>query len=236
MNSENISYRWRRSRACKVVAMLILGTLALSGCVATPSGQARRLTQSEAELLAVARFKNYNAGTRAISATIRESADEWTVMGWYDYAHDVGYASLTETRASPTPPAAAILLWSANSLFSANAGGLTGTSLPPLPAPNLDQVKQTWSSTQYQPSVYAPQAALLIIASLGFDRPENPLLLQQSDALWLREDHIGKTRVNVFAGPTATSGGTATAAPDASPSPDSSTVRYWLTDSGLMLR
>jgi hypothetical protein len=222
--------------AGKVVAMLILGTLALTGCVGSPPDQTRRLNQSEAQLMAVTRFKNYNAGTRGIVATIRDGVDKWTVMGWYDYAHGVGYASLTNSGSSTAPAASAILLWSQHSLFSRNPEGLKGNTLPPLPAPNLEEVKKIWGSTSYQPQVYAPQAALLIIASLGFDRPENPLLLQQSDALWLREDHIGKTRVNVFAGPTNTGPSTGTPAPAATGSPDASTVRYWLDESGLMLR
>jgi hypothetical protein len=240
MNSDNASFRWRRSMTAKVVAMLTLGTFALAGCGAIQTDQARHLSESEAQQMAVSRFKNYNAGTRAITATIRDSADVWTIKGWYDFENDVGYASLTDTTLStPSPepgPASAVLLWSKHLLFSQSADGLEGKKSPPLPAPAVDEIKQTWNFTQYQPNLYAPQAALLIIASLGFDRPENPLLLQQSDALWLRDDHIGKTHVNVFAGPTSASVGTATPSPDATPAPDASTVRYWLNDSGLMLR
>jgi hypothetical protein len=238
MTLDPISTRWRRSMTATVSAMLILAAFALTGCGASPAEGARHLTQSEAQLMAVSRFKNYNAETRAIAATIHDGADVWTVRGWYDYAHDVGYASLTNAGATPTGSASAILLWSQHALFSTGAGELEGNALPPLPAPSVDQIKQTWTPTPYQPNVYAPQAALLIIASLGSDRPENPLLLQQSDALWLRHDHIGKTPVDVFAGPTTTSVGTATPAttPDAAIAPDASTVRYWLSGSGLMLR
>lgn len=234
MTVDHISHRWRRTMTARVIATLILATVALTGCVASPTGEARHLTESEAQLMAVARFKNYNAGTRAIVATIRDSTEVWNVTGWFDYAHDVGYASLTARSAAAH--ASALLLWSTHSLFSRSAGELMGDALPPRPAPNPDEIRQTWTSTEYQPNIYGPQAALLIIASLGFDRPENPLLLQQSDALWLREDHIGKTRVNVFTGPSSANVGTASPEPNATISPDTSTIRYWLNDSGVMLR
>ena len=236
MGGYDASITWRRSMTAKVVATLLLGMILLTGCAAASSGPARHLTESEAQLMAVARFKNYNAGTLEISATIHDGGDVWTVKGWFDYAHDVGYASLTNTRGSTTAPASALLIWSQHLLFSTSADGLPGSTRPPLPAPGLDQVAQGWSSTQYQPTAHPSHAALLIIASLGFDRPENPLLLQQSDALWIREDHIGKTRVDVFSGPSSSGVGTEAPSPKATISPDASTVRYWLSDAGVMLR
>ncbi|MFF1635340.1 hypothetical protein [Leifsonia sp. NPDC058248] len=223
----------------KVIAALALGTLLLAGCADASTDTARHLTQSEAQLMAVARFKNYNTGTRTIIATIHDGTDEWNVRGWYDYARDVGYASLTNARGGTTARAAALLLWSKHLLFSRNADGLAGRSMPPLPVPDASQLEDKWKSTPYEPTEFAAHAALLILASLGFDRPENPLLLRQSDAQWLREDHLGKTPVDVFAGPTGASAddsGPTSPATDRPASPETSTVRYWLNRSGLMLR
>ena len=53
---------------------------------------------------------------------------------------------------------------------------------------------------------------------LGSDRPENPLLLQQDGAQWLRSDSVDGAPVDVF---TATADGNA---------------RYWVDHDGLMQR
>jgi hypothetical protein len=67
-----------------------------------------------------------------------------------------------------------------------------------------------------------------VLAGLGADRPENPLLIRQGGALWLREDTAGRQEVTVFAGPAdqQTDGA----------DPDAAGIHYWVDQSGLAHR
>ncbi|HWL45500.1 MAG TPA: hypothetical protein VNQ73_21345 [Ilumatobacter sp.] len=68
---------------------------------------------------------------------------------------------------------------------------------------------------------------MLLTLNLGSDRPENPQLLQQGSAQFLRRDRIGDTAVIVLAGP----GDPSSSAPGGG-----ARTRYWLDDQGTMLR
>ena len=67
-------------------------------------------------------------------------------------------------------------------------------------------------------------AALAFIAELGATRPENPLLLEQGGALWLRDDSVGGTPVTVFAGPPGLGAGVGASSPQGA----QARVRYWV--------
>jgi hypothetical protein len=71
---------------------------------------------------------------------------------------------------------------------------------------------------------------LTVLAGLGADRPENPLLIRQGGALWLREDTAGRQEVTVFAGPTDQQTQTDGADQDAAG------IHYWVDQSGLAHR
>lgn len=218
----------RRIVGVLLSALLAGSLLACGGGVPQP----RPLTEKDSQLLAVSRFNNFDAGAREISATIRDTDSTWELRGWYDYERGVGYAALSNA-AIEKGPADALLLWSQHTLLSRPAGEARQGELPPSPVPDADDLGGAWQQTGYDPSTYPAHAGLLVIANLGADRPENPLLLQQSDALWLREDAVGDTPVTVFMGPTS---GDATAPRGDEIDPNAGTIRYWVDTQGKMLR
>ena len=101
--------------------------------------------------------------------------------------------------------------------------------MPPLPIPGADD--PTWLSRAIDASASALDRRLVLIGSLGSDRPENPLLLQQTGALWLGEDEVDGTAVTVFAAPPSDE-----VAEPGSVDADTSPLRLWVTADALLLR
>lgn len=194
-----------------IAAALVL--LALSACApsSVEPDQPAGLTSEQAERLAVTRFRNFDAGVRAITIavpTTEVGAIELT--GWFDYTQGVGYGAIA---------GGGTVWWSADTVAFRDVMG-AGAELP-LPA---DQ----WVVYPLDATSNPLAAALALVAELGADRPDNPQLLAQSDAAFIRDDEVSDTAVEVFAGPSA------------SASTESSDIsiraRYWLDDTGLMLR
>ncbi|WP_163742843.1 hypothetical protein [Phytoactinopolyspora halotolerans] len=194
----------------------------------------RRLTTEESEALAISRFANYDAGLRQVDATIPDGTHTWRLRGWFDYRDRRGYATLW---ADGSEMAAALLMWSDQYLFSSQSGDVAAGDLPPLPVPETDEATAAWVPTDYAPEKHVPHAALQIIASLGADRPENPLLLQQSDARWLRTEEIDGVDLRVVSGPRpAQSADRARPGERADDAANDATVRYWIDRDGAMYR
>ena len=203
-------------------------TLLVGACSSPGAGSPspRAVTAAESQILAIARFKNFDAGTRSVSVELTDAGHALGLDGWFDYAAGVGYASLTDAG-SPNN----LITWQAHAIAVHAPAGAAA----PLPPPGVaTTVDETWRTGPLDPTVSTLHAALIFIEELGATRPENPLLLQQGGALWLRDDNVGGTPVTVFAGPTglAATPGTATA----SPTPGSSRVHYWVDATGLLLR
>jgi hypothetical protein len=235
-------------RSALAVTLVLLAVL--SACTPTTSTVVtgpRPITSTEAELLAVVRFKNFDAGTRTFDVEFRDAGTPLSLTGWVDYSTEVGYGLLSD---SGTP--VDLLLWDSRTLAASPI--TTTTTVAPLPPPQADlksgdpkpgsKLGPNWTTATLT-SHGALHPLLRILTALGNDRPDNPLLLQQGGALWLRTDTIGSSAVTVFAGPTLSG---ATAKPTAKPAPkpaatpgatvnaDASNTRYWVTKSGLLLR
>ncbi|MDQ2698699.1 MAG: hypothetical protein M3Y46_07880, partial [Actinomycetota bacterium] len=210
-----------------VVAALVGITALLSACTAAPEepvATPRPVTTEEAQTLALARFRSFDAGSRPFSTTVRERGADLHLQGWVDYSTHIGYASVT----GDFDPEA--LLWTGSTM------GITpaepdAAGDPPLPIPDLDD--ENWISQPIDNTVSRLGALLSVIGGLASDRPDNPLLLQQAGALWVRADTVDGTPVTVFASPPSDEPLTASSPPlDA----DSSGLRLWVTDDGLILR
>jgi hypothetical protein len=206
----------------RVVAVVMALGLAVGIAACTPESTAPgapggpvALTGAQAERLAVARFRNFDAGTREISAELASSAGVIALTGWFDYENVTGYASVTVGDAS------AGLVWWTHDVIATREVAVD-SAVTPIP-------EDGWMSGPLVPSSTPLANALALAAGLGADRPENPQLLAQSDAAWLRSDEIDGTAVDVFLGPSSES---ATAAPVAA----SERARYWVDASGLLLR
>jgi hypothetical protein len=170
------------------------------------------MTSAQADLLALARFNDYQSGVSAIDAELPVSGQEFTLDGRIDWRNHLGYATLASSvqQGGGTE----LLQWTPNGI--AVRGNWTG----PLPAtPPADG----WTVRAWQQGADL-DSALQLILDLAADRPENAQLLQQSGAGVMREANIGGEHVTVFAGPPETQG-----------SPTSHT-RYWIADNGTLRR
>lgn len=209
------SQRSRSGRArWLLVAALALMPMLLAGCVQEP--QPHPLTDAESERLAVARFRNFDAGVRTIEVQLPDSsAGTITLSGWFDWANGVGYAAANNEDGS-----LGLVWWSETTI---------ATRELPVDEPTLPIPADGWASGPLDPANSTLTNILSVIGALGSDRPENPLLLRQSDAAWLRTDTIGDLAVDVFAGPSGSTGDESSGDPETAP-------RYWLDDTGLMHR
>ncbi|MEO8093334.1 MAG: hypothetical protein ABI632_00245 [Pseudolysinimonas sp.] len=209
-----------RSRGLVLAAAL---ALALVGCTATTDGP-RAVTTEESQLLATARFNNFDLGSRPFRTTLTQSSDVLTLTGWIDYGNQVGYAAVSG-QGDPQ-----YLLWNSTSV-AVIAGTPDADGNPVFPIPPLED--PGWSTLRLDPTHSTLEALLAGLSGLGSDRPDNPLLLQQSGALWLREDAINGRPVTVFAAPSSDTPSTnQPGTPDANPSP----LRLWVDATGLLLR
>lgn len=200
-----------------LAAALVACTPAPEGSV--PEDSARPLSESEAERLAVVRFRNFDAGVRAIEARIPGTeAGELTLDGWFDFAQHAGYAS------AAAEDSLGLVWWNDTTIATRE----TPVDSTPLPAP-----ADGWISGPLDRSSTALTTVLTLIGSLGADRPENPQLLRQSDASWLRTDRIDGVEVDVFAGP-STDGEAAPSGP--APSGLGERTRYWVDADGVLHR
>ncbi|PJJ65423.1 hypothetical protein [Compostimonas suwonensis] len=223
-----------------VASVVVLAACApgTPGAPGTPDETAETsapLTQAQAERLAVARFTNFDDGVRSFTITIPSGvaaapdaggvttgSDGLELRGWIDFATQIGYAAVEQNGASIglvqfTPQTIAVRE--------------TPTDGAPLPIP-----ADGWQQASLDTTASTLTAALGILLDLGSDRPENPQLLRQSDAAWLRSDTVGSgstaVDVDVFAGPSASSDDGSSQAP----TPLSERSRYSVGDDGELWR
>lgn len=195
----------------RFAAVALLMLLTLTACAETPAAveQPTGLTSEQAERLAVTRFRNFDAGVRAIDISVPTTeVGAIDLTGWFDYSQGVGYGSIA---------GGGTVWWSATTVAFRDVQSAEAQ----LPLPT-DQ----WVAYPLDATSNPLAAALALVAELGFDRPDNPQLLAQSDAARLRADTVGETAVDVYVGPSA-----------GSESSDlDSRARYWVDETGLLLR
>ncbi len=127
-------------------------------------------------MLASSRFRNYDEGSRAVDTTVTIDGQQVDLDGWIDFETHTGYAVATGSGFAPQ-----LVRWNLGSVARRDAPAGVGEQ-PPLPMPAAG-----WQTRGIAPSESDLDAVLLVTANLGLDRPENPLLLEQGGALWLRE-------------------------------------------------
>lgn len=209
-----------RIRLAAAAAAVAIASAFLAGCGAdTADDGPRAVTTEESQLLAIARFTNFDVGTRHVEAALSDAGFDLTITGYFDYRNQTGYVGLAEGGQRNS-----LLLWREHTIY-AHAPVSASLVLPPPDA--ADGPGAEWGSAGLDPTASTLHAVLILIAELGNDRPDNPLLLQQGGAQWLRTDTVRGTSVTVFAGPTTT---------DAGGNAVESRLRYWVTDEGLLLR
>jgi hypothetical protein len=185
---------------------------------------ARPVTAEESQLLSIARFNNFDAGSRPFTASVQERGVELRLQGWVDYVSELGYAATTGEFASQA------LLWTTSELGVTSREPDTAGN-PVLPMPSLTD--PAVSLDTLDPASSRLDALLAILSGLGADRPDNPLLVQQAGALWLRADEVSGTPVTVFASPPSDSPRDASSPPL---NADSSALRLWVDAKGMLRR
>jgi len=200
------------------VAALVL-VCGLTAC-SSEDGESppRSVTTEESQALASMRFRNFDAGTRRVSFDLADGGAATHFDGWYDFVAHIGYGLLAQ------PDDGALIAWTPTSI-GVHEGAAGEAPLPPPPAAE-------WASGSLDPGGVRLHALLSVISALGADRPDNPLLLQQSGALWLADEEIGGEPVTVFAGPASDT----PIEPGQTADAEAANTRYWVDAGGLLLR
>ncbi|MBM7516974.1 hypothetical protein [Nocardioides nitrophenolicus] len=195
--------------------------MAAAVCLAACGGQQaatkqddgpRPLTNEQAQALAVVRFNNYSAGTIRLEIKAQGTVDmDADVL--VDLRVHAAYGSYQATDpATSDPVASGVIAWSAEQVGTASGDD-------PAQVP-----KATAWSQRAMDSSQPLDVALALALQLGDDRPENPVLLQQSSARLLRTEGKGEDRVWVMTGPGSADGKT------------ESRTTYWVDATGHLER
>ncbi|MEV6872976.1 hypothetical protein [Amycolatopsis sp. NPDC051128] len=182
---------------------------------AEPAGP-RALTSEEANRLAIARFRNYEAGGRAVTITVPTTAGGLVITGSIDYRAKLGYGVVRGTGRDTSSDG--LIQWNTATVF-VHPMANTPTE-PPASPPGSD-----WQRRPLRTSGSSLDSSLLIALSLGSDRPDNAELLPQNGAAWVGQDQVDGHPVDVLSGPAAR-GKPGTAG----------NTRYWVGSDGTMHR
>lgn len=225
----------RASRTIQLVAVLSLTALTACG---TGDPEPRSLTNEEAELLAISRFNNYDAGTRSVQFSLHDFGDHYSFDGWFDYAAGTGYGELSLLDGDGTVQESSLMLWN-ESVVGYYAAGEQVNQPPddsdghvqaPLPVPGSDELDSAWDGGHLDPSASRIHTLFAVVGSLGSERPDNPLLLQQGGALWLSETTDDSGTLTLFGGPAAEEEVVAGQEVD----PDEMTTRFLVDEAGVL--
>ncbi|KAB1658842.1 hypothetical protein [Pseudoclavibacter sp. CFCC 11306] len=217
------------TRLVTLVLTALCGMTALAGCSSADDGAesvARPVSTDEAQQLATVRFKLFQQGSVPVTVEAKTAEGDVGLQGWVDYHSQLGYTQLTQQGTSNRA-----VLWT-GSTAGVHASQPDALGNPALPIPDVNDAG--WSAQGIGSTTDALPQLLKVLAALGTDRPDNPMLLQQTGALWLRDDEFDGQSVRVFATPPSDSvaEGQSSAAVD----PEASSVRLWVTDDGRLVK
>ncbi|MGW5054571.1 hypothetical protein [Actinokineospora sp. NPDC004072] len=203
--------------AIGVVIAVVIGVVAFLIATAEPqvSGP-RALTADEANRLAITRFRNFEAGGRAVSITVPTTAGGLAIRGSVDFRAGLGYGVVRGIGRDASSNG--LIQWTSNYVFVHPLDDI------PAEAPHAPPATG-WHQRPLQKAGSTLDSALLIALSLGSDRPDNAALLPQNGAEWVGRDQIGDQEVDIMSGPAAR-GRPGTAG----------NVRYWVDANGAMHR
>ncbi len=185
--------------------------VATAACGGDDREKPRQLTAGEAEQLALARFNLHQRGQVPVTMDWRGSPDA-SISAILDLDSALGFGTISTKKTDGVPAVSRYIGW--NQAAIATAPLADGGGAP---------TREDWSTRALSTSV--PQDIFLTLAlTLGSDRPENPLLLRQGAARFLRRDRVRDVPVKVIQGPR--------------PAGDerSSRTRYWLDKDGTLMR
>ncbi len=174
------------------------------------------MSSDEANRLAVTRFRNYQAGGRAVTITVPSAAGGLVVTGSIDYRARLGYGVVHGTGRDTS--SGGLIEWTGATVFVHPMADIPAAA--PASPPGSG-----WYSRSLQTTGSALDTSLAIALSLGSDRPDNAALLPQNGATWTGQDRLDGHQVDVMTGP------------DAGAKPGTAgSVRYWIGSDGTMYR
>ncbi len=210
----------------RIRSLLIVALLALVGCSSVEPWHP--VTTEESQRLAATRFHNFDSGTRPFHSEFDVQGTPLTFDGWIDFLNHIGYTRVTGPTFSPQT-----LMWVADtvSMRDGDPGDEQPTEIV------TPSEADGWQVRELDGTGSGLDALLIFLGSLASDRPDNPLLLQQAGALWLRDDVVEvdgeKMDVSVFSAPVQAG---ALGPDDPAPTPEDSVMRLWVDQKGLAYR
>lgn len=187
-------------------AALIAGGLVLIAAVGTavvlvtgPRNDPRPLTDVEAQDLAIARLTNFETGTGRFRVELTSAGQKMAISGLVDWTRHIGSA-VVHTAGSTDDSANLLVQWNLNGV-ALHPGTVGATDDPP--APPADG---RWKVRSLAHTGSDLDSTLLLLLNLGADRPDNPQLLAQSGAEFLRTDRIDGADVTIVTGPASDDG------------------------------
>ena len=210
--------RWFVAALALAVIAAVVTTLWLVDSRSRSSGS-RSLSASEADRLAVMRYRNYQLHGRSVLLTVPTVAGTLTVRGSVDFRAHVGYGVIKGSGQSAATRG--LVQWTLRSIIEhplADAAA-TAPAVPPTSG---------WIGRPLTPTASALDAALVLVMNLAANRPDNAQLLVQDGASWLRSATIRSSPVDVFAGPSPSG--------RAEPHAAHASLRYWIAREGTLYR
>lgn len=171
------------------------------------------------------RFDNFNR--KVVHLAIQADAGDLglSTEAAVDMRRGIGFGRYSTTTAEDgATVATGLIAWSPTAIATTNGG-------------TIDDVPPATAWTQRSIDRSSPlDVSLLLALKLGADRPENPALLQQSDARLLRKEQAGGRTLLVIRGPSA-AGADDDAAPNgASSAAGIARTTYWIDTRGRLDR
>jgi hypothetical protein len=179
----------RRSRTRRIVTAvaLVTATVALAAC-SSPTGP-RPVTSDEADRLSEVLFLNYDEGGSHFVLNAAPTPDSAiTIEGDVDFVNREGYALVSSTGSDG--PVDGVIF--SDAVVLENIPSLVNL------ASTVGVGSFTWVARPYDSTAYQLDSLLGVVLGLSGQQRENPLLLEQSGAQWLREDTVNGAPVDVF--------------------------------------
>lgn len=177
--------------------------LGATGCAAE-GPPSRTVSMSEAEQLAAVLFLNHDAGGAALTMAIPGAG---TITGNVDWRQHLGIGELRDTSGTIQQ-----LAWTLSAVALADS-----------------RIREGWIVGPLEPKASAIHLALATSIRLAVDRPENPQLLVNNDAQWLRIETVDGESVNVYSGPRVLGDGRVIEA-------GRQRLNYWIAHDGFLRR
>ncbi|MBM9508911.1 hypothetical protein [Actinacidiphila acididurans] len=174
------------------------------------------VTSDEANRLAITRFRNYQAGGRAMTITVPSTGGGLVVTGSVDYRARIGYGVVR--GAGRDTSSDGLIEWTSTTVYVHPMAAVSAEAPVSPPASG-------WYGRPLTASGSSLDSSLAIALGLGSDRPDNAELLPQNGAARVGRATVHGHKADVMTGPSARAkAGT------------SDTVRYWIGSDGTMYR